>query len=73
MEHIPTVFDHYSLETDVRGQRIKIEVWDQSGRDEHQNLRKFAYGKAQGIIVCFSKTDPVSFARVQSKVMAEIL
>lgn len=73
MEHIPTVFDHYSLETDVRGQRIKIEVWDQSGRDEHQNLRKFAYGKAQGIIVCFSKTDPVSFARVQSKVKTVLL
>jgi len=28
MDHIPTVFDHYSLETEVRGQRIKIEVWD---------------------------------------------
>jgi Ras-related C3 botulinum toxin substrate 1 len=28
MEHIPTVFDHYSLETEVRSQRIKIEIWD---------------------------------------------
>jgi Ras-related C3 botulinum toxin substrate 1 len=46
MEHVPTVFDHYSLETEVRGQRIKLEVWDQSGREEHKNLRKFAYGKA---------------------------
>ncbi len=64
MEHVPTVFDHYSLQTELRGQKIKLEVWDQSGRDEHQNLRKFAYGKAQGIIVCFSKTDPASFTRV---------
>ena len=46
MVHVPTVFDHYSLETEVRGQRIKLEVWDQSGREEHKNLRKFAYGKA---------------------------
>jgi small GTP-binding protein len=46
LEHVPTVFDHYSLETEVRNQRIKIEVWDQSGREEHKNLRKFAYGKA---------------------------
>lgn len=28
MDHIPTVFDHFSLETEVRGQRLKIEVWD---------------------------------------------
>jgi|LauGreDrversion4_2_1035121.scaffolds.fasta_scaffold876159_1 small GTP-binding protein len=28
MEHVSTVFDHYSLETEVRGQRIKLEVWD---------------------------------------------
>ena len=68
MEHIPTVFDHFSLETEVRGQRIKIEMWDQSGREEHANLRKYAYGKAQGIIICFSKTNPATFARVQSKV-----
>ena len=46
MEHVSTVFDHYSMETEVRGQRVKIEFWDQSGKDEHNNLRKFAYGKA---------------------------
>jgi len=57
MEHVPTVFDHYSLESEVRGQRIKLDVWDQSGREEHKNLRKFAYGKAQAIIVCYAKTD----------------
>jgi small GTP-binding protein len=46
MEHVSTVFDHYSLESEVRGQRIKLEVWDSSGREEHKNLRKFAYSKA---------------------------
>ena len=28
MEHVPTVFDHYSLEIEVRGHPMKVEVWD---------------------------------------------
>ncbi|TNV75994.1 hypothetical protein FGO68_gene3684 [Halteria grandinella] len=72
MEHVPTVFDHYSLEIDVRGHPMKVEAWDQSGRDEHLNLRKFAYGKAQAIVICFHKHTPATFKSVQTKWLPEI-
>ena len=28
MEHNSTVFDHYSLQIEVRGHPMKMEVWD---------------------------------------------
>ena len=28
MDYVPTVFDHYSLDIDLRGHVVKMEVWD---------------------------------------------
>ncbi len=36
-------------------------------------MRKFAYAKAQAILICFAKNDGESFARVQNKVSKSIV
>jgi small GTP-binding protein len=68
----PTVFDNYSSEIEYNGHPTNLEIWDLSGKDEHQSLRKFAYSKAQAIIICFSINDIKSFKSIQSKWLREI-
>ena len=36
------------------GAKVKLSVWDLSGKDEHKALREFAYSKADVVIFCFS-------------------
>ena len=69
---MPTVFDHYFSEIEYNGHPTNLEIWDLSGKDEHQSLRKFAFSKAQVIVVCFSMMDNKSFKSVQSKWLREI-
>eukprot|EP00347_Sterkiella_histriomuscorum_P021626 403333325 len=71
-EYKPTVFDHYSSEVEYNGHPCSLEIWDLSGKDEHQSLRKFAYSKAQAIVICYSMMDSKSFKSVQSKWLREI-
>jgi len=71
-DHVPTVFDRFSCEITVQGTPANIEIWDLSGSDEHLKLRKFAYSKADAIIMCFSFLDPESFENVRGKWLKEI-
>jgi len=48
----------------VFGHPYKLEIWDVSAKDEHNNLRRFAYSKADVIILCFSLMDPPSFHNI---------
>lgn len=43
-----------------------------SGREEHANLRKFAYSKASVIVICFAMNDSKTFKNVQAKWLREI-
>lgn len=46
IQYVPTVFDHYTSEVEVFGSPTILDIWDLSGKEEHYNLRKFAYSKA---------------------------
>ena len=56
-EYVPTVFEHYSCEVQVRGKSVYLEVWDLSANEEHKSLRDFAYSKTDAALVVFSLTD----------------
>lgn len=52
---VTTVTEQYDIsEIQYMGAKVKLSVWDLSGKDEHKALREFAYSKADVVIFCFS-------------------
>lgn len=78
--HIPTVWanDHYrndpvvldNSRDNIDGVAVSLRLWDTFG--DHSNNRKFAYGRADCIIVCFSICDPRSLYYLKMFWMPEI-
>ena len=72
IDYQTTVFDHFTCELEFNGHPTSLEIWDLSGKDEHLSLRKFAYSKAQCLILFFSMTDKKTFDSIQTKWLKEI-
>ncbi|XP_075924465.1 rho-related BTB domain-containing protein 1-like isoform X3 [Petromyzon marinus] len=78
--HVPTVWaiDHYRACPEVlersRGMvddvNVSLRLWDTFG--DHHKDRKFAYGRADVVVVCFSIASPVSLAHVRSMWIPEV-
>ncbi|XP_039274269.2 rho-related BTB domain-containing protein 1-like [Styela clava] len=72
--HIPTVWaiDHYRNDNDVLdkardcidGVNVSLRLWDTFG--DHNKNRKFSYGRADVIIICFSICDSKSLHSVKT-------
>jgi GTPase SAR1 family protein len=52
------------------GSKVKLSVWDLSGKDEHKGLREFAYSKADAVIFCFSLAQCALEGQEEGKISA---
>lgn len=78
--HIPTVWanDHYRNEIDVLnnardcidGVNVSLRLWDTFG--DHNKNRRFSYGRADVVLVCFSIVDSKSLDHVSSFWLPEL-
>jgi small GTP-binding protein len=68
---VSTVADEYDL-SDIQymGTKVKLSVWDLSGKDEHKSLREFAYGKADAVFFCFSLAQIALEGQEEGKIQA---
>lgn len=78
--HVPTVWaiDQYRMCKDVLerscdvvdGVNVSIRLWDTFG--DHEKNRRFAYGKSDVVLLCFSLTNRVSLAHCKAMWYPEI-
>ena len=68
-EHIPNVFDNFSVNVMVDSKIVNLGLWDTAGQEEHDRLRPFSYPQTDVFLICFSIVSPASFDNVKSKVL----
>ncbi|XP_065339074.1 rho-related BTB domain-containing protein 1 isoform X3 [Cloeon dipterum] len=78
--HVPTVWaiDQYRIYKDVLeqswevvdGVNVSLRLWDTFG--DHEKDRRFAYGRSDVVLLCFSITNPVSLRNCQAMWYPEI-
>lgn len=71
-EHIPTIFDNYTVNVQVDGQPINLGIWDTAGQEEYSRLRPLSYPSTDMFIACFSLESPASFGNVRSQWYPEL-
>nr|CAD7393180.1 unnamed protein product [Timema cristinae] len=78
--HVPTVWaiDQYRIYKDVLerswemvdGVNVSLRLWDTFG--DHEKDRRFAYGRSDVVLLCFSITNPVSLRNCKAMWYPEI-
>lgn len=78
--HVPTVWaiDQYRIYKDVLerswdvvdGVHVSLRLWDTFG--DHEKDRRFAYGRSDVVLLCFSLTSKVSLRNCKNMWLAEI-
>ena len=66
-EYVPTVFENYNAKVDTSVGKVTLDLWDTAGQEEYDEIRKLAYKKVNGFLICFSIVSPTSFANIKSK------
>lgn len=71
-EYIPTVFDNYETNVELDGKPIYLGLWDTAGQEGYDRLRPLSYPQTDVFLICFSITQPNSFAHIDSKWKPEL-
>jgi small GTP-binding protein len=68
----PTVFDNYSTTVNVKGELVRVELFDTAGKEDYDRLRPLSYPNTDVFIVAYSVIDHVSLENVKQKWVPEI-
>ncbi|KFM77183.1 Ras-related protein RABA2a, partial [Stegodyphus mimosarum] len=49
----------------VKGETIRLIIWDTAGQEKFRSIVISYYRKAEGVLLVFDVTDPLSFSRVK--------
>ncbi|XP_038074129.1 cdc42 homolog [Patiria miniata] len=73
-DHIPTVFDTYSVTVSVKNQHqpVQLTIFDTAGQEDYDRLRPLAYPTTDIFLVCFAVDSPESLENVSDTWVPEI-
>jgi Ras homolog gene family, member A len=53
--YVPTLFENYVLDMDLRGKPIELALWDTAAQGDYEDrLRPLSYPEAHAFLICFS-------------------
>ncbi|KAF1755990.1 hypothetical protein GCK72_012443 [Caenorhabditis remanei] len=70
--YVPTVFDTDSIDIEVDGKYVQLDLWDTAGQEDYERLRPLSYPETHIILICFSIDFPDSLENVIEKWTPEI-
>jgi len=53
-KYTPTIFDTYTVQTDIYRKHVNLEICDSAGQNEFSRVRPLSYPEVDCIILCFS-------------------
>ncbi|KAK8793946.1 Rho family GTPase [Blastocystis sp. subtype 4] len=63
-DYVPTVFDNYQMDLEIKGEIQKFELWDTAGQEDYEQLRPLSYFETDIFLICYSTVDRSSFNNV---------
>jgi len=71
--YVPTVFENYVADVEVRGRHVELALWDTAGQEDYDRLRPLSYPDSHVILICFAVDSPDSLDNVQEKWISEVM
>ncbi|KAK2943034.1 putative Transforming protein RhoA [Blattamonas nauphoetae] len=70
--YIPEVADNFETSIEVDGQKIKLQLWDTTGSEEYDRLRRLHYSETEVFMLFFSVINEESFKKIETKFHPDI-
>ena len=66
-DHMPTIGIDFKIKMMVVNERrIKLQLWDTAGQERFQTVTANYYKGAEGVLLVYDSTDPMSFNNVRN-------
>ncbi|CAN9099574.1 unnamed protein product [Alternaria sp. RS040] len=65
------VMNHFIRSTKIRDRQIELVIWDNTGREGYEMMRRLSYEDAHIVLICFDISDPDSFENIDYMWSAE--
>nr|XP_019593420.1 PREDICTED: rho-related GTP-binding protein RhoD isoform X2 [Rhinolophus sinicus] len=66
--YTPTVFERLTVNLQIKGKPVHLQIWDTAGQVDYDRLRPLFYPDASVLLLCFDVTSPHSFDNIFNRV-----
>ncbi|XP_037373382.1 rho-related GTP-binding protein RhoD [Talpa occidentalis] len=70
--YTPTVFERLSVNLQMKGKPVHLQIWDTAGQVDYDRLRPLFYPDASVLLLCFDVTSPYSFDNIPNRWYPEV-
>ncbi|XP_059565922.1 rho-related GTP-binding protein RhoD [Myotis daubentonii] len=70
--YTPTVFERLTVNLQMKGNPVELQIWDTAGQVDYDRLRPLFYPDASVLLLCFDVTNPHSFENILNRWYPEV-
>ncbi|KAM5320085.1 rho-related GTP-binding protein RhoD isoform 2-T2 [Glossophaga mutica] len=70
--YTPTVFERLTVNLQMKGKPVHLQIWDTAGQVDYDRLRPLFYPDASVLLLCFDVTSPHSFDNIFNRWYPEV-
>ncbi|XP_077718715.1 rho-related GTP-binding protein RhoD isoform X1 [Canis aureus] len=70
--YTPTVFERLTVNLEMKGKPLNLQIWDTAGQVDYDRLRPLFYPDASVLLLCFDVTSPPSFDNIFNRWYPEV-
>ncbi|XP_054426532.1 rho-related GTP-binding protein RhoD isoform X2 [Pteronotus mesoamericanus] len=70
--YTPTVFERLTVNLQMKGKPVHLQIWDTAGQVDYDRLRPLFYPDASVLLLCFDVTNPHSFDNIFNRWYPEV-
>ncbi|XP_029771020.1 rho-related GTP-binding protein RhoD isoform X1 [Suricata suricatta] len=70
--YTPTVFERLTVNLQMKGKPLNLQIWDTAGQVDYDRLRPLFYPDASVLLLCFDVTSPHSLDNVSTRWYPEV-
>lgn len=64
-DQMPTIFDSFTCNIDLKGQNVDLSLWDTAGELKYDRIRQLSYPNTDMFFICYAINNVASFNNVK--------